>query len=305
MSSSLGNYLKELSDVAKPVVASKLVKLSDLSREEKDIFRKEWPAVGVARRREVIDLLVEISEDNLELDFDEVYRICLSDADTEVRVKAVMGLSLSEERSLIDPMIGLLLGDAEQSVRAAAAVPLGTFALLAEFGELSLKDAEKVEKALLTAFNKKDEQTEVRCRALEAISPLNNLHVEEIIRQAYQSNDLEFRASAVYAMGQSCNRNWLPILLKELRSPQAELRFEAAGACGELGAEEAVPRLVELTRDSDFEVQLSAIAALGKIGGSRAKEVLNECLGSDDESISEAAQEALEELKFWEDPLAL
>jgi HEAT repeat protein len=305
MSSSLENYLKDLRDTGKTMVVSKLVNLSDLSREEMQTFGSAWGAIDVARRRQIVEMLVELAEDNFELDYNEIFRLCLGDGDGEVRAKAIEGLSECEERSLLDPLIGLLLGDLDDSVRAAAAAALGTFAMLAEFGELPAHDAEKVEKALLTAFNNKKEQIDVRRRALEAISMLSKPQVEDMIRQAYQSDSLEFRASALCAMGRTCNSDWLSILLQELGSPYPQLRFEAARACAELEAEEAVPRLIELIQDSDAQVQVSAIDALGRIGGREAKQALQECLDSADDALGQAAEGALDEMKFWEDPFAL
>jgi HEAT repeat protein len=305
MSSPLEQYLAELRDPSKPLAISKLANLSDLFPEEADIFRREWADIDVTRRRQIVGQLAELAEDNLELDFDEVFRSCLTDADGEVRMKAIEGLWGCEERSLIDPLICLLLEDMEHPVRAAAADGLGRFALLAELGKLPESDAHRVEEALLTAFNKGNEQLNVRRRVLEAISPLTKPQVEEMIRQAYRSDSLEFQVSAVYAMGRNCNPSWLPVLLKELRSPDPQLRFEAVRACAELEAEEAVPHLIELTRDSDAEVQISAIEALGRIGGGEAKEGLQQCLDSSEDVIRQASQEALEEIGFWEDPSSL
>ncbi|MEE9401444.1 MAG: HEAT repeat domain-containing protein [Dehalococcoidia bacterium] len=297
--------MAELRDLSKPMAISKLANLSDLLPEEADIFGREWSNIDVTRRRQIVGQLAELAEDNLELDFDQVFRSCLTDADGEVRVKAIEGLWGWEERSLIDPLIRLLLEDVEHSVRATAADGLGRFAMLAELGKLPESDAHRVEEALLTAFNKGNEQLNVRLRVLEAISPLTKPQVEEMIRQAYRSDSLEFQVSAVYAMGRNCNPGWLPVLLKELRSPDPQLRFEAVRACAELEAEEAVPHLIELTRDSDAEVQISAIEALGRIGGGEAREGLQRCLDSSEEVIRQASQEALEEIGFWEDPSSL
>jgi hypothetical protein len=177
--------------------------------------------------------------------------------------------------------------------------------LLAEYGELPERYAHRVEEALLSAYEKVEEQLYVRCRVLEAISALSKPHIEDMIRQAYRSDSLELQVSALYAMGRNCNPGWLPVLLKELRNPNPRLRFEAVRACAELEAEEAVPHLLELTYDSDPEVQLSAIGALGQIGGGEAKEGLQEWLESSEDKIREVAQEALEEIDFWEDPLNL
>ncbi len=303
--SSLENYLKELGDTSKPLVVSRLAKLNDLSRKEIEVFERIWPTIDVKRRREVLERLVELAEDNFDLDFDRIFRACLSDSDSEVKISAMQGLAECEERSLLDPLINLLMGDLDHAVRAAAASALASFALLAEFGELSANDAAKVEKALLTAFNNKSEQVDVRRRALESLSLISKPEVEDLIWQAYRSNDILFQSSAVFAMGRSCNRNFLPVLLNELRNPYPEMRFEAVRACGELEAKEALSQIIELVRDEDAQVRLSAIDALGRIGGQQAKAVLQECLNSEDQAISEAAQDALDELKFWEDPFAL
>lgn len=305
MSSPVELYLAELKDLSKSLLTSKLASLSDLFSEEAEVFIREWPDIDVERRRQIVRRLAELIEDNLDLDFDVIFRACLSDADGEVRAQAAEGLWGSEERSLIDPLLCLLIEDEEHAVRAAAADALGKFALLAELGELPESDAHRVEEALLSAFENGDEQLYVRCRVLEAISPLSKPHIEDMIRQAYRSDSLELQGSALYAMGRNCNPGWLPILLKELRGPNPQLRFEAVRACAELEAEEAIPHLLELTRDNDQEVQLSAIGALGQIGGGEAKEGLQECLESSEDIIREAAQEALEEIGFWEDPLSL
>jgi len=299
---SLEDYLKEMGDTGKPLVVSKLVNLSDISRKELEVFNKVWHGIEVTRRREIVELLAELAEDNLDTDFDKVFRACLSDVDSDVKIRAIGGLLECEERSLLDPLINLLAGDLDHAVRAAAASALGTFALLAEFGELPASDAAKVEKSLFTAFNNKSEQVAVRCSALEAVSMISKPEVENLIWQAYRSNDILFQSSALFAMGRNCNRNFLSVLLNELRNPYPEMRFEAARACGELEAREAVPQLIELVRDNEAQVCLSAIDALGRIGGQQAKKTLRDCLNSEDEAISEAAQDALE---FWEDPLAL
>jgi len=303
MSSPLERYLAELNDLSKPLLTAKLVDLSDLFPEEAEVFLREWPGIDAERRRQIAGRLADLAEDNLELDFDVVFRACLDDADGEVRAQAAGGLWGSEERSLIEPLIRLLIEDEEHAVRAAAADALGQFALLAELGDLPEGDAHRVEEALIRAFEKGDEQLYVRCRVLEAIGPLSKPHIEEMIRQAYRSDLLELQVSALYAMGRNCNPGWLPVILKELRSHNPQLRFEAVRACAELEAGEAVPHLLELTRDSDPEVQLSAIGALGQIGSSEAKEGLQECLENPEDKIREAAQEALEDIKFWEDPL--
>jgi HEAT repeat protein len=305
MASPLEDYLAELCDLSKPLVNSKLSNLSDLSPDEVVVFRREWPVIDAERRQQIVARLVELSEDNLELDFDDVFRSCLTDDDSEVRAKAIEGLWECEELSLVDALFGLLLGDAEHSVREAAATALGKFALLAELGKLPESYAHKVEDTLTSTFTNEKEILDVRCKALEAIGFLSKAYVEGLIRLGYQSESLELRASALYAMGRNCNSEWLPILLKELDSPYPRLRFEALRSYAELEAEEAVLPLVKRIDDSDALVRVAAIQALGQIGGSEAKEALEMCLESEEEFIRETAEEALQEIGFWQDPLSL
>ncbi len=305
MASSIQDYLAELLDPDQPVVPSGLLSLSDLPPEDLALLREQWPDIDSSRLRGITALMVELAEDNAELDFCEVFRMCLSDPDAEVRERALGGLANCDDRSLIDPLIGILSEDKDPAVRAAAASALGKYALMAELGKLPPDEAARVEGALLSAMASLSEHLDVYCSALEAVGALSKPHVEELIREAYRSESNEFRASSLRAMGRNCNPSWLPILLKELRSRDPLFRLEAARACGELEAEEAVPRVAELLDDRETQVQLAAIHALGAIGGQPARRQLEHCLESEEDFIREAAQEALDELGFWDDPLDL
>jgi HEAT repeat protein len=153
-------------------------------------------------------------------------------------------------------------------------------------------------------MDNKAETAEVKRRALEAISPFNLPRVKELIEQAYHTDDVKLKSSAIYAMGRNCDSAWLTILMTELNNNEAEIRYEAANACGELGAEEAVPRLLKLIEDEeDDQVQEAAIKALGQIGGEHAKQTLNKLAKNPQPRIREAAKSALEEIQFCEDPL--
>ncbi len=302
---SLARYITQLSNEGKPLVLSKLANLSTLSPEELRLFLEAWAGIGVARRREVASQLVALAEEDPKLNFDDIFLACLQDPDEIVRVKAVEGLWEYENRSLINSMITMLRDDHKESVRAAAAMALGKFALLAELGKLCPDDRAKVERALVAVIDNLEEQLEVRRRAVEAIATLSLPKVTEIIQEAYQSDDAEMRVSAIYAMGMNSDPAWLPTLVKELGNPDAEIRFEAAGACGELGKEEAVPHLVKLIHDLDTQVQLSAITALGKIGGNEVEVVLRECLNHPDVHVRDAAEDALAELGSYKDLFSL
>lgn len=287
-----------------PLLNSKLADLSNLSSEELRVVEEAWIKVEPKRQSQIMHRLIELAEDNVELNFDSIFKSRLEDKDAEVRCLAIEGLWENEEPALIEPLIKLLTHDSSGRVQAAAARALGRFTLPAEYQKLRSDYASKISLALLMVLNDKSKPIEIRCRALEAASPLSLPEVKEAITQAYHSHNSRLKISSLYAMGKSCDQSWLPIVIKELESADAEIRYEAAVASGELEAEEVLPHLVRLTSDSDIEVQLAAIQALSKIGGSKAKQSLKKCLTDAKKEIRQAAAEALHELEATADPLS-
>lgn len=300
--SSLEEVLTNIFDATQPLVRGKLVHLSNLPSKELNLFKKAWAGASSQRRYEVLSQLVQLSEDNLGLNFDGIFGFCLYEPDEKIRLEALSGLEGTEDPTFTPPLIHLLKEDTIEEVRAAAAVVLGNFALLAETGELSVRHRDNVYSALSDFLKSERGTVEVKRRALEAIAPFNLPEVAEFINETYYSNNVKFKASALYAMGRNCNPDWLPILIKELENSEAEIRYEAATACGELEAEEAVPHLIDLLEDEDARVQDTVIRALGKIGGAEAKETLQQLLHHPEDRFRQAAEAALEELLFWEEP---
>jgi len=294
----------ELGNSDKPLLDSKLAELSNLSSEELEFFKRSWAAIEPKRRCQITHRLVELAEDNLELNFDSIFKHCLEDQDAEVRSKAIEGLWENEEASLINPLINLLEQDSLETVQAAAAMALGKFAMLAEHQKLRSYHVFKIQEVLLTVISDKNKSVEVKRRALEAAAPLSLPQVKTAIMEAYQSHDSRLRISSIYAMGKNCDPSWLPVLLKELASADAEVRYEAAGACGELEEEAAVSHLIMLIDDPDADVQMAAIQALGKIGGTKARECLEQCLNNISKAVRQAAKQALNELEAEETPLS-
>jgi HEAT repeat protein len=301
--SSRMQHIAEIFDSSKPVASSKLVYLSDLSSEELKFLGRIWLNADAARRHQVVSQLVHLSEVDFVLDFSGVFVLCLSDPDEDIRIQATTGLDGEENHLLITPLLRALKEDDSAEVRAAAAVAIGKFALLGELGKIPDQYKDKIYTALLEVLENKGEAFEVRRRALEAVSAFDLPRVKELIEQSYHTDDVRLKASAIYAMGRSCDSAWLATLMTELDSNEVEIRYEAANACGELGDEEAVPHLVKLIEDEDRQVREAAIAALGQIGGEQAKKVLNKLAKSLQPRIREAAKSALEEIHFCEDPL--
>jgi HEAT repeat protein len=247
--------------------------------------------------------MTELIEDNLDLDFASVFRACLRDKDDQVRAKAARGLEDSDDRTIIRPLIDLLLKDDSLEVRASAAVSLGKFAAMAQDGKVLKRDGERIRVALMEVIDRDDESLETRRRAIESVASFNSPQVEQIIKEAYDDGNPELKQSAIYAMGQSSDSAWMPIVIQETQSSDPAIRYEAATACGNLGEEDTVPHVIALLNDDDSLVQLASVRALGAIGGSLSKRALQQCLLMGDEAIEEAAKNALEEIEFDDDPM--
>jgi HEAT repeat protein len=299
---SFQDFLGELEDDSHPFKAARLSRLSQLGDEERVLFQKAWSRFSDKRRRQVTRLLVDLAEDNIELNFDNIFLLSLSDSDARVRADAIRGLWEYDNRDLIEPLIHLLRADGDTDVRAEAALGLGRFVLQWEFGALRDRYFRRVEDVLRQALTDGEEDMEVRARALEALGSCSLPWVRQAIRQAYNGSEHQLKLSAVHAMGRNCDPNWLPILFQELSSGDAEMRYEAALACGSVADEAAVPRLSLLLEDDDVEVRAATIAALGEIGGREAKAALMRYVDHPSRTVRDAVREALSLADFDEDP---
>jgi HEAT repeat protein len=300
---TLKEIVAHLTNCEQPLSNVHLAGLNDLKADELFLLEQSWPLINIERRRLIVSRMIELSEDNTRLNFDALLKSLLNDCDATIRRLAIEGLWENAEPSLVGQLAAILEGDDDTEVRAAAATSLGRFAITAALDELRPDLADRMRQVLLDALGEKN-PTEVRRRALEAVSPLNLASLNGSIKEAYTSQDVRFKSSAIYAMGTSCNPIWLPILIAELESDKAETRYEAANACGELAEPDAVPHLIKLIDDRDTEVQLKAVQMLGKIGGGLARNTLKQCLEDRGGAIHQVAAEALAELEADEDGLS-
>jgi HEAT repeat protein len=297
-------YLQELADTSVRLKAADLARLSALSADQSALLAETWPRIDVARRRELVQELEDLAEDNVEFDFDAVFLRGLEDSDAEVRLGSIRGLWEHENPDLIPSLVGLMKHDDDPGVRAESALGLGRFVLLFEEGRLRERHFRVAEAGLREVISTTSEIEEVRARALEAIGPHDDAWVRQAISEAYESAVRRLKVAAVHAMGGSCEPRWLPLLLRELSSDEPELRYEAATALGSLGDGSAVSHLVAHLSDPDDEVRDASIAALGEIGGQEARRALTDLAQEGPPAAKEAAQAALAEIDFEQDPLS-
>jgi HEAT repeat protein len=288
--------LKELAG-DKPDTA-KLYELSNLHGEALEKLTQAWPSLPEERREDILARLTEIAEADFEADFAEVFKLCLKDPGSRVRVAALEGLWEVDDVVLVRPMVEMLCTDPSVLVREAAASGLSRFALMAEMKRLPSRLSELVWGALWEAAHDPEEDLTVRRRSIEALAYFDRPEVTELIRQAYADDEPKMRVSAVFAMGRSGDQEWSEIVLAELETDDVEMRYEATRACGELRLIETTQQLSWLVADADTEVKLAAVWSLGQIGTPEARRVLEICYEQGDEALQDAAEEALDEMDF-------
>lgn len=286
--------LEQLSADA-PLTAEAIYSLSDLVDQNWADFQVVWPNLPAERRRHLIDRLVDTAETNFELDFGPIVHLALADSDLEVRLRAIEGVLEESGLPTVRRLLTLAQEDTFSEVRAAAAQALGAFVLQGELGKLPERFSRELQDTILALYNNLDEDLDVRRRALEAISNCGHTSVPELIREAYYADELPMRASAIFAMGRSCDEGWQPQILEELGSEYPELRYEAARAAGELELRKALPRLIELAYEGDREIQEVAIWALGEIGGQLARKALDQLAAQAEQEGDDILLEAIQD----------
>ena len=288
------------------VGAADVARLSDLGREDAKILAREWQTLPESTRVAIVRTMDELAEERVELTFGRALRVALEDDSAAVRQLAVASLWEDERSDVLDRLRRLVEHDPSQDVRAEAVRGLGRFAEQAAAGDLGEAVSRDLRATLASLASDEASPYGVRRRALESVGVFGREEgVHCLIRDAYEGDEQGLRASALYAMGRSLDRRWVPALLDELQSPEAELRFEAARACGAMGDERAVPELAQLAQDQDVEVRHAAIAALGQVGGRAAIRVLGGLAEGASEADAEPIDDALEEALGAVEPLRI
>jgi hypothetical protein len=292
------HFMEDLSQ-AEQVSIPMLFRLTDMGAADLAHFRATWPTIPTEQRQIIVRHLADISEENYQVDFSDVFGLCLTDESAEVRLAALDGLWDTEREALVQPIIRCMESDDSPEVRAAAAATLGHFILLAEWNQIRSAVTAPIVPALLAQIDSPETSEAVRRAALESLGSANHPRVAGLIEDAYDSGDFDMQVSAVFALGRSADLRWLSTVLDEMLSPETEMRIEAARSAGGLGSSDAISNLEELLYDEDLEVRLAAVTALGQIGGTTAQRILEE-LAEDPEAddLYEAIDEALEEMDW-------
>jgi len=283
--------------------------LSDLNADEMQHFIPVWASLPVEHRQRLLQQLVDMSEVNVELIYRPIGMHALNDEHAPVREIAIDLLWEDKSKLVMNRLIKIAQWDESTDVRTAAVIALGRFILMGELGELSPADLTRMQDVMVYLLNNDHEDLHVRRRALEAIANSSHEIVDEAITSAYEGHDEHMRASALYAMGRTCDDKWRDYVLREIQSPNPMLRYEAARASGELEITESVPQLSRLAQEDEREIQQVAIWALGEIGGRQAMNVLtalaDQASEQDDTDLIESIEDAIASASFFDEKLML
>ena len=205
---SLEQFLEIMDDSSTEMPSSAFHEVSDLSPEEMGQFARAWLDIPEERQLEIVSTMAQLAEENAELDFTAVFKMCLRISDDDVLEAAIEGLWEHEDRSIIPALVEVLLSTRGTRVRVAAAVGLGKFPLLAQEGKLLAKDGELVHRSLMDTLEDDDEDITVRRRCLESVAPFNTEAIQNFVEWAYSSEDEDLKSSSIYAMGRTGEAAW-------------------------------------------------------------------------------------------------
>jgi hypothetical protein len=206
---------------------------------------------------------------------------------------------------LANTLMGIL-GTAGESaeLRAKAATARGPALESADLGEfddtidpppIGEEVFHKIQRFLHMLYLEESIPKLVRRRILETSVRAQEDWHGDAIKKAYASGDRDWMLTAVFAM--RWVRGFDEQILEALNSKDADIHREAVKAAGNWEVDAAWPHVFALVQNSAKTPKLLLLAAIGAVASIRQNteslEILNDLVDSDDEDISEAADEAL------------
>ncbi len=275
-----------------------LYRLSDLNSDEIDRLAEIWAQIPTWRRLALLEDIDELYYTNTLLHFEPICRLAFQDADAGIRFAALRSLLEYDVDDLIPDFIEVLERDEEVEIRALAAASLGKYVYLGVLDELPDEILRQVEESLIQAATGPAPAL-VQRRAIEALGFSMRPEVPALITEAFTRPENEWKASALFAMGRTCDPAWADDVLEMLDHVDPNIRLEAARAAGEIELSSAKTRLIELLDDSNQDVRMAALWSLSEIGDGDLL-MLFDTLLDETESDEEASliDEALDNLLF-------
>jgi hypothetical protein len=300
---SMRQVLAALMDDQAPFPATYLHHLSDLEGMDLAALHSVWPQVHANRRYGVLEDLEELVALDTLVSFNAIARMALPDPHPRVRAVAIRLLNEDEDVGLASIFMQMLEQDPDVGVRAEAAAALGRFVYRGELEEIPLDIFRAIENRLIETANSSEDAL-IRRRALESLGFSGREEVPALIRQAYQSGNEDWIASALFAISRSADSAWEPEVKRMLRHPRANVQVEAVRAAGELELDSTRRILLDLLEEEaqDSDIRAAVIWSLSQIGGDEVRDTFETLLEeTEDEEELELLSDALDNLNFTED----
>ena len=296
---SFQEIINELVHGETPLNQRLLHRLSDLIEEETSLLKEVWSDIIEWRKQALLEDLETLYARDTLLSFESICKIALEDQNPQIRFLALRSLQEYEVVDLIPTFIEIMILDEDEELRALAAANLGKYVYLGEVEAISKQKKDNIENNLLNVAQGSDSSI-VRRKAIESLGYSSHKKVPQLIKDAYNSQQAEWVASALFAMGRTIDPRWRTEIIKMLNSPIHEVRFEAIKAAGELELSESRRILIEYLDDQNQEIRMASVWALANIGGENTQAILEDVLQRidlEEEEIS-IIEEALDHLIF-------
>jgi HEAT repeat protein len=291
-----------LLDESKPFPARYLDQFSDIDPDHLRQLKKVWQQIPLIRRKRLLEDLEDLLEKNTLLSFNDLAENLIKDPDAEIREIAIRLLWEVEDIERIPTLLEILNSDPSGSVSATAAGSLGFFISLGELEKIPNVLLKRVEEELLKAARENPKPL-TRRRAIEALGASSRPEIHDLIVSAYASADPQWIASALYAMGRSCDQSWEKQIINRFHHSDESVRLEAIQAAGELALESARGPLLRLLEDEEqgSELEHAILWSLSQIGGEGVREKLESRLETSSDTDEDFLEEALENLNLTND----
>ena len=285
----------------KPFPKKYLSFFSDMDPASLRLLLEAWPRISLTRKRTLLDELDALLDEDTIVSFDDFARALLADPDAPMRAGAMRLLAECEDVKLVPIYEKIIASDPNPEARAAAAQALNLFADLGELDEIPEAAHHRAEDALLAAS--RDDDADVRRRALESLGYSSREEVSALIEAAIDREDPDWQVSALVAMGRSSGEHWAEPIIRMMLSVDRDVRLAAVKAAGELMQPAArLPLLRMLDEEDDPEIFSAVIWSLSQVGGEDVRTYLENLLDKTEEDDEiEFIEDALANLAFNED----
>ena len=300
--SSFRKVITELTGGTEHISRGSLQQFSDIDPASLRLLQEAWPRIAPDRKWKLLEGLEALADEDTLVSFEDFARSLLTDPDAGVRTRAIRLLDESKDVKLIPLLVRILKDDPDAGTRAEAATALGKYVELGELEEIPEEAQGEVEDALLEKANSED-QLAVRRNALEALGFSSRPEVITLIESSFRRENPEWQASALFAMGRSCDERWEESVLSSLMDANTLVRLAAVEAAGELRLASARTALLRvLEEEEEDDIASAAIWSLSQIGGEDARLYIENLLDlAEDEEDVKFLEEALDNIEFTDE----